>query len=172
MEWIISAIEKAIEIPLDQAFGFFFCTAAGVIVNWIWKCKKDGIKLADYWLDDVRSTLWVFAGAFAAFLTTVIIEPGVGKATYFAIGIAADSMINRPPLPASVQTEITRLQTSEANANQTNSAIASAVVGVVIDRLSNDKPVDTATAHAAPEATTGGNESGTAGQTTNNTSAS
>lgn len=172
MEWIIKAIEKAIEVPLDDAFGFFFCTVAGVIVNWIWKCKKDGIKLSAYWLDDVRSTFWVFAGALAAFLTTVIIEPGVGKATYFAIGIAADSMIGRPPLPMAVQTEIARLQTSETNANQTNSAIASAVVAVAIDRLSNDKPVDTTATDAATEIVATEIGSVIAGQTGDKPSAS
>lgn len=154
MEWFIKAIEKVTEVPLDDAFGFFFCTVAGVIVNWIWKCKKDGIKLSAYWLDDVQSTFWVFAGAFAAFLTTVIIEPGVGKATYFAIGIAADSMIGSPPLPKSVQTEIARLKENADNAN-TNSAIASAVAAVAIDRLSNDKPVDAAAPYAVAEAPTG-----------------
>lgn len=151
MEWIIKAIEKAIEVPLDEAFGFFFCTVAGVIVNWIWKCKKDGIKLSAYWLDDVQSTFWVFAGALAAFLTTIIIEPGVGKATYFAIGIAADSMIGSPPLPKSVQTELARLKENAENANQTNSAIASAVVAVAVDRMSNNKPVDATAANAATE---------------------
>lgn len=145
MEWFVKAIEKAIEIPLDDAFGFFFCTLAGVIVNWIWKCKKEGIKLSSYWLDDVKSTFWVFAGAFAAFLTTVVIEPGVGKATYFAIGIAADSMIGKPPMPMAVRTALERLQASAENA----------ATPVIVDShgagMSNVPTVESSTADAIAE---------------------
>ncbi|MFA7287200.1 MAG: hypothetical protein WC052_06060, partial [Patescibacteria group bacterium] len=83
-----------------------------------------------------------------------------------------DSMIGRPPLPMSVQTEIARLQTSETNANQTNSAIAAAVVAVAVDRLSNDKPVDATTADAATEIVAAGNGSDVTGQTGDKPSAS
>lgn len=113
MEFLVKSIEKMIEIPLEDAGGFFFCTLAGVIVNWIWKCKREGIKLGSYWLDDVKGTAWVFAGAIAAFITTVILEPGVGKATYFAIGIAADSMIGKPPLPLDVRVALTKMQDAQ-----------------------------------------------------------
>lgn len=113
MEFLVKSIEKMIEIPLEDAGGFFFCTLAGVIVNWIWKCKREGIKLGSYWLDDFKGTFWVFAGAIAAFITTVILEPGVGKATYFAIGIAADSMIGKPPLPLDVRVALTKMQDAQ-----------------------------------------------------------
>lgn len=113
MEFLIKSIENAIEIPLDSAGGFFICTLAGVIVNWIWKCKREGIKLSSYWLDDVKGTVLVFAGAVAAFITTVILEPGVGKATYFAIGIAADSMIGKPPMPLAVRTALEKIEAAQ-----------------------------------------------------------
>lgn len=113
MEFLVKSIEKMIEIPLEDAGGFFFCVLAGVIVNWIWKCKKEGIKLSSYWLDDLKGTVLVFAGAIAVFITTIIIEPGVGKATYFAIGIAADSMIGRPPLPIDVRVALSKIQDAQ-----------------------------------------------------------
>lgn len=113
MEFLVKSIEKMIEIPLEDAVGFFFCVLAGVIVNWIYKCQREGIKLSSYWLDDVKGTVLVFATAFAAFLTMIIIEPGIGKATYFALGIAADSMIGKPPMPLAVRVALTKIEAAQ-----------------------------------------------------------
>lgn len=117
MSVVVDAIEKLIEIPIVDALGFFFCTLAGVVVNWIWKCKREGITIKSYTTDSLKSTFIVFGSAFAAFVTTLIIEPGVGKATYFAIGIAADSMMNKPPMPLVVRTALDRIATLQNGGN-------------------------------------------------------
>lgn len=110
MEFIIKSIEKVIEVPLDDAFGFFFCTLCGVLISWIYKCRKEGINITSYWTQNLKSSFGVFGAALAAFLLTIISEPGVGKITYLAIGMAADSMLNKPPLPAAVRVALDKIE--------------------------------------------------------------
>lgn len=129
MEFIITSIEKAIEVPLDEAFGYFFITLCGVLVSWIYKCRREGIKLSSYWLENVWSSLGVFSAALAAFLVTIITEPGVGKITYLAIGLAADSMLNKPPLPIAVRDALTKIQAVQnENANSTGNVVSPGVL--------------------------------------------
>lgn len=117
MEMIVAAIEKAIEVPLVDAIGFFFCTLAGVFVNWLYKCRREGITLSSYSRESIKQTLVVVASAIAAFITTLIVEPGVGKISYFAIGIAADSMLNKPVMPLAVRTALDRMATLQNGGN-------------------------------------------------------
>ena len=117
MSVIIDSIEKMIEIPLEDAIGFFFCTLAGVIVNWIYKCQREGVTLKSYSTDSIHRTLLVLGSAVAAFITTLIVEPGVGKITYFALGIAADSMLNKPPMPLPVRAALDRIATLQSGGN-------------------------------------------------------
>lgn len=113
MEFLLGSFEKLIEVPLDTAFGYFLCTLCGVLISWIYKCRKEGIKIASYWVDNVKSSIGVFGAAVAAFLLTIISEPGVGKITYLAIGMAADSMLNKPPLPAAVRVALDKIEASQ-----------------------------------------------------------
>lgn len=117
MEMIVAAIEKAIEVPLVDAIGFFFCTLAGVFVNWLYKCRREGITLSSYSRESIKQTVVVVASAIAAFITTLIVEPGVGKISYFAIGIAADSMLNKPVMPLAVRTALDRMATLQNGGN-------------------------------------------------------
>lgn len=117
MDMIVEAIEKVIEVPLVDALGFFLCTLAGVLVNWIYKCRREGITIRSYTSESVKSTMLVFGSAVAAFITTLIVEPGVGKISYFAIGIAADSMLNKPPMPLAVRTALDRIAVLQNGGN-------------------------------------------------------
>lgn len=123
MEFFINSIEKVIGVPLDDAFGFFFCTLCGVLISWIYKCRKEGIKLSSYWLENIGSSLGVFGAAIAAFLLTIISEPGVGKITYLAIGMAADSMLNKPPLPMAVKVALDKIEAVQNAADPDNPSI-------------------------------------------------
>lgn len=117
MEMIVAAIEKTIEVPLVDAIGFFFCTLAGVMVNWLYKCRREGITMSSYSRESIGQTIVVMASAIAAFITTLIVEPGVGKISYFAIGIAADSMLNKPVMPLAVRTALDRMATLQNGGN-------------------------------------------------------
>lgn len=135
---IVAILEKLIEVPLDEAIGYFICTLSGVAVNWLWKCKREGIKVFSYWRENLAASFGVVAGALAAFLTTIILEPGVGKATYFAIGIAADAMLNKPPLPLAVRTALARLETLQEELNEKgNVAVAGAAGGLPIAEVAD-----------------------------------
>ena len=144
MEFIVSAIEKVIEVPLDDAFGFFFCTLCGVLISWIYKCRKEGINVASYWTQNIKSSLGVFGAAIAAFLLTIISEPGVGKITYLAIGMAADSMLNKPPLPTAVRMAIEKIEAVQ-NASDPN------IVTPSDERLLDSESSDRANAHAVAQ---------------------
>lgn len=120
MEFIIKAIEKVIEVPLEDAVGFFFCTLCGVLISWIYKCRKEGIKMSSYWLENIGSSMGVFGAALAAFLLTIISEPGVGKITYLAIGMAADSMLNKPPMPMAVKVALDKIEAVQNAADPDN----------------------------------------------------
>lgn len=117
MEMIVAAIEKAIEVPLVDAIGFFFCTLAGVFVNWLYKCRREGITMSSYSRESIKQTFVVVTSAIAAFITTLIVEPGVGKISYFAIGIAADSMLNKPVMPLAVRTALDRMAVLQNGGN-------------------------------------------------------
>lgn len=125
MEFLIKSIEKVIEVPLEDALGYFFCTLCGVLISWIYKCRREGIKMGSYWLENVWASVGVISGAIAAFLLTIITEPGVGKITYLAIGMAADSMLNKPPLPLAVRTAMEKI---EAAQNEMGYGAPSAIV--------------------------------------------
>lgn len=113
MEFLIKSIEKVIEVPLDDAVGYFFCTLCGVLISWIYKCRREGIKMGSYWLENIGASLGVIGGAIAVFLLTIISEPGVGKITYLAIGMAADSMLNKPPLPMAVRVAMEKIEAAQ-----------------------------------------------------------
>ena len=113
MEFLIKSIEKVIEVPLDDAVGYFFCTLCGVLISWIYKCRREGIKMGSYWLENVGASIGVIGGAIAVFLLTIISEPGVGKITYLAIGMAADSMLNKPPLPLAVRVAMEKIEAAQ-----------------------------------------------------------
>jgi len=110
LDFFVKAIEKVIEVPIDEAVGYLFCTICGVIVSWFYKCRSGNFKLSAYWLEDMRSSLSVIGAAMAGFLITIISEPGVGKITYLALGMAADSMLNKPPLPSAVKVALDKIE--------------------------------------------------------------
>ena len=123
MEFLIKSIEKVIEVPLEDAVGYFFCTLCGVLISWIYKCRREGIKMGSYWLENVGASLGVISGAIAAFLLTIITEPGVGKITYLAIGMAADSMLNKPPLPLAVRAAMEKIEAAQNEMDNTPAII-------------------------------------------------
>lgn len=127
MEHFWALVEKMIEVPLDDASVYLLCTLAGGLVNALYKCRREGIKVSSYWRDNLRSTFAAFAGAMAAFITTIILEPGVGKATYFAIGYMADSIINKPPLPVAVRTALDKLEKLQGQIDEKTTADNAAV---------------------------------------------
>lgn len=103
MELLKSALSQIFEVPADTALSYFIVMMMGVVTNWIWKCKREKIDPIEYWTANPTNSVLAFFGMVATFLTTMMIEPGLGKASYFAIGIACDSMMVKPPLPATVQ---------------------------------------------------------------------
>lgn len=119
---MLDILEKALlqmfDVPPDVALSYFFCMMMGVMVNWLWKCRREKIDPIKYWTSNKMATFYSLAGAVGAFIATIIIEPGLGKQTYFAMGIACDAMLNKPPLPVSVQAALTRA--SEQFSNQQN----------------------------------------------------
>uniref|UniRef100_A0AB39CDM1 Holin n=1 Tax=Pseudomonas phage HRDY3 TaxID=3236930 RepID=A0AB39CDM1_9VIRU len=123
MEFLIKSIEKVIEVPLEDAVGYFFCTLCGVLISWIYKCRREGIKMGSYWLENVWASVGVISGAIAAFLLTIITEPGVGKITYLAIGMAADSMLNKPPLPLAVRTAMEKIEAAQNEMGNSGSVV-------------------------------------------------
>lgn len=152
MSFIIDSIEKVIEVPLEDACGFLFCTIAGVIVNWLYKCKREKIQVKAYWTENLKSSGFAIAGALAAFITTLIIEPGVGKATYFAIGIASDSMLNKPPLPAAVKIALERLEALQNGRNpNVNSTVDNVAVPLQPNGVHDSEGIDAATRNAVAE---------------------
>lgn len=108
------------DVPPDVALSYFFCMLMGVMVNWLWKCKREKIDPIKYWTHNKAATFYSLVGAVGAFIATIIIEPGLGKQTYFAMGIACDAMLNKPPLPAPVQAALMRA--SEQFSDQQNFA--------------------------------------------------
>lgn len=119
---MLDILEKALlqmfDVPPDVALSYFFCMLLGVTVNWLWKCKREKIDPIAYWTHNKMATFYSLAGAIGAFIATIIIEPGLGKQTYFAMGIACDAMLNKPPLPAPVQAALVRA--GEQFSNQQN----------------------------------------------------
>lgn len=119
---MLDILEKALlqmfDVPPDVALSYFFCMLMGVMVNWLWKCRREKIDPIKYWTTNKMATFYSLAGAVGAFIATIIIEPGLGKQTYFAMGIACDAMLNKPPLPAPVQAALMRA--SEQFTNQKN----------------------------------------------------
>lgn len=103
MQFIKDVYGQIFSQSLDVITAYFLCLVAGILVNWIWKCKRENIHLLKYWTENPGFTVLSILGAVAAFFTTMIVEPGLGKQTYFAMGIACDSLLNKPPLPLSVQ---------------------------------------------------------------------
>lgn len=165
MEFIVKAIEKVIEVPLEDAFGFFFCTLCGVIVSWIFKCRREGIKLSSYWLENIGSSLGVFGAAFATFIITIITEPGVGKITYLAIGMAADSMLNKPPLPAAIKVALDKIEavqnaSAPADPNSTAASVRatneqSAACAHAVEQIGKNYTVGVLTGQTNPESGNG-----------------
>lgn len=156
MDFVVRSIEKVIEVPLDEAFGYLFCVFAGIVANWLWKCKREKINVKDYWTDNLISTGYTFAGAIAMYITTLIAEPGVGKIAYFTIGMAADSLLNKPPLPAAVRVALERLENLQ-NANDTGivdptGKVINPVVSVPPDGMLVEDSIDDAARNAVTEA--------------------
>lgn len=118
MDFFLKVFQEVFGQPPDVVLAYFMCMVAGVVVNWIWKCKHEKIDFVQYWTANPGSTALSILGAVAAFVTTIIIEPGLGKQTYFAMGIACDSLLNKPPLPLSVQEALKSAQASFGNAPQ------------------------------------------------------
>lgn len=118
MEFFLKVFEEVFSQPPDVVLAYFMCMVAGVIVNWIWKCKHEKIDFVQYWTANPGSTILSILGAVAAFITTIIIEPGLGKQTYFAMGIACDSLLNKPPLPLSVQKALDSAKASFGNTEE------------------------------------------------------
>lgn len=108
LEILQKALLQLFDVPPETVLTYFFCMLLGVTVNWLWKCKREKIDPIKYWTDNKMSTFYSLAGAIGAFIATMIIEPGLGKQTYFAMGIACDAMLNKPPLPAPVQAALLR----------------------------------------------------------------
>lgn len=115
LEIFEKALLQMFDVPPDVALSYFFCMLMGVMVNWLWKCKREKIDPIKYWTSNKLSTFYSLAGAVGAFIATIIIEPGLGKQTYFAMGIACDAMLNKPPLPAAVQVALQRASESFSN---------------------------------------------------------
>lgn len=118
LEILQKALLQLFDVPPETALTYFFCMLLGVMVNWLWKCKREKIDPIQYWTHNKMATFYSLAGAVGAFIATIIIEPGLGKQTYFAMGIACDAMLNKPPLPAPVQAAL--LRASEQFSNPQN----------------------------------------------------
>lgn len=119
MEFLNSAIIQTIGVPADTALSYFFCLLTGILVNWIWKCKRENIDPIQYWTSNAGSSWLTIFGAFASFITTLIMEPSLGKQTYFAMGVACDAMLNKAPLPISVQAALQQVS-SQSNQKVSN----------------------------------------------------
>jgi|SRR5690606_1187699 len=115
MSMIESAIAQLIEVPLDTALAYLLALFAGIVVNWLWKCKREHINPVEYWTINRKASLLSLCGALGAFICTLVLEPNLGKSTYFAIGIACDSMLNKLPLPAAVHQKLRELNDADSD---------------------------------------------------------
>lgn len=135
---MLEVFEKALlqmfDVPPDVALSYFFCMLLGVMVNWLWKCKREKIDPIKYWTSNKMATFYSLAGAIGAFIATLIIEPGLGKQTYFAMGIACDALLNKPPLPIQVQAALQRASDQLSDAED---------ILAVIEVRQEETPVET-----------------------------
>jgi len=83
----------------DYSWGYivlaFMSWASGVIVHYIKKCKRDDISFIEYWTSHIDASISSIALGLVAFITTLTNEPNASILTYFGIGYAIDSMINK-----------------------------------------------------------------------------
>lgn len=128
MEILWKALSQLFDVPPDLVLTYFICMMLGVMVNWLWKCKREKIDPIQYWTHNKMATFYSIMGAIGAFIATLIIEPGLGKQTYFAMGIACDAMLNKPPLPAPVQAALERASSQFSNQQNFNDLIDPNVV--------------------------------------------
>ena len=68
---------------------------SGIISHYVKKCKRDDICFKDYWMDHADASVSSIVLGLVAFATTLINEPNASIITYFGIGYAIDSMVNK-----------------------------------------------------------------------------
>ena len=68
---------------------------SGVVAHYVKKCKRDDICFRDYWMSHMDASVSSIVVGLIALITTLVNEPNASIITYFGIGYAIDSMINK-----------------------------------------------------------------------------
>lgn len=112
----------------------FVALIAGVIINWLIVCRQEKVSLLAYWTEERFGSFSTLIGALITFVAVVYLEPSLGPATYFTIGIACDSVLNKLPLPDKVKENL-RLAEEKIHAQENILNRIASGDDDVIDRL-------------------------------------
>ncbi len=120
----------------------FVALVIGVIANWLLVCRQEKISILAYWKEERTGSYNTLLGALVTFALVMYMEPNVGPLTYFTIGIACDSVLNKLPLPDSVKQ---RLRTTEEKVDVQEKLLSRISDGDddVVDRLRAEGSGDT-----------------------------
>lgn len=69
--------------------------ASGVAAHYIKKCKRDDICFKEYWTTHMDASVTSIVFGLTALVTTLVNDPKASLITYFGIGYAIDSMVNK-----------------------------------------------------------------------------
>lgn len=127
-------MNELLPVSTDVLAQNFVALLAGVIVNWLIVCRNEKVNIIEYWTEERYGTYTTILGSLIAFISTIFIEPELGTATYFAIGVACDSVLNKLPLPTKVKEELTKAEAKIHEQEEILNLVASGDTAVV-DRL-------------------------------------